>query len=120
MKNTIILFMNSIILAACLMQSAHATTIELKLEPHHSQGIENSYAFTINATCTIKVNKNNNKIRFDVAKNSGTINGKKLSDGQSTSITVENQDQIVVNAAPDTKVTVYNLSDNTVTATCSA
>jgi hypothetical protein len=112
--------MQSVILAAGLVHAAHATTIELQLEPHHSQGIENSYAFTINATCTIKVKNNNNKIRFDITKNSGKINGKTLTNGQSTSITVDNQDQIEVHAEPDTKVTVYNLGDNTVHASCSA
>ncbi len=115
----IITIMQALILAACFSQPASAATIDMKLEPHHSQGIENSYAFTINATCTITVKSNHNKIRFNVTKNKGSINGKTLTNGQSTSITVENQDQIIVHAEPDTKVTVYNLGDSTVHANCS-
>ena len=120
MKSRIVVILQSVILAAGLIHSASAANMELQLKPHHSQGIENTYAFTINATCKIKASNNNNKIRFNVTKNTGTINGKKLSRGQSTSITVNNQDQVSVHAEPDTKVTVYNLSNNTVTASCSA
>jgi len=97
--------------------NAYAQQISLNLAPNASKVVTNHYGWTLSATCTIQT-KAANKIRVSVLDNKGAVNGKKLSAGQATSVLVHNHDSIVVSAEAGTQVTLQNLSNDPVQASC--
>lgn len=97
--------------------NAYAQQISLNLAPNASKIVTNHYGWTLSATCSIQT-KTKNKIRVTVQENTGTVNGKKLAIGQSTSVVVKNQDSIMVSAESGTQVTLQNLSNDPIQATC--
>lgn len=119
MKQVALGLLSIIVLLAILIQPARAQSMQLNLAAHGSKLIENTYGFSLDANCTITNQKGKNKIKLQVVENTGTVNGKHLTKGQSTSVTVQGQKEISVHAEPGSKVNVLNLSDNPVQATCS-
>ncbi|MDP3562064.1 MAG: hypothetical protein Q8R83_07805 [Legionellaceae bacterium] len=98
---------------------ANAQTMNLKLAPNQSKTISNSYMWTINATCTIQTNDSKKTLVVNALKNNSQVNGKHLSSGQKTSVTVHNNDNISVSAEPGAQVTIFNSSVDSVVASCS-
>lgn len=96
-----------------------AHTINLDLAPKESKMIANNFSWTINATCTIQTNHSKKTILVNALKNTSTVNGKNLSSGQKTSVTVHNNDNLTVSAEPGAQVTILNLSVDSVQASCS-
>ncbi len=112
--------LSTIILVAILIQPVRAQSMELSLAPHGSKLIENNYGFSLDATCTIHTTQEkSNTIRLNVVENTGIVNGKHLSKGQSTSVVVKGQKALSVHASPGSKVNIQNLGDNAIQATCS-
>ncbi len=114
---------NYILFAMGMMLSvsaSYAHQVNLTLAPNGSKLLENKYLWVLNATCTIQCHESKNKIMVRVIKNKGTVNGKNLSNGQATSLTVQSNDSISVSAEAGAKVNILNLGHNTVEATCSA
>lgn len=106
-------------ITAFILLPAHAQQVNLKLAPHGSKLIENNYLWALNATCTIQCNPLKNRITVRIVKNKGTVNGKRLSIGQVTSLNVHNHDSISVSAEPGAKVSIVNVGADSVQATCS-
>ena len=98
--------------------NAYAQQLSLNLAPNGSKVVTNHYGWKLSATCSIQT-KTKNTIRVSVVDNNGSVNGKNLTVGQSTSVTVHNHDNISVSAEPGTQVILHNLSDDAVQATCS-
>lgn len=120
MKQFTLGMLSAIILVAIVIQPARAKSIELSLAPHGSKIIQNNYAFSMDATCTIHTTQEkSNTIRLHVVENTGIVNGKHLSKGQSTSVVLKGQKALSVHASPGSKVNIENLGDNTIQATCS-
>lgn len=120
MKQITLGILSTIILVAILIQPAKAQSMELKLAPHGSKLIENNYAFSFDATCTVHADElTKNTIKLHIVENTGTVNGKHLSKGQSTSVVVKGQKELFVHAEPGSKVSIENLSNNPIQATCS-
>lgn len=112
-------FISAIVLTIFVFatSNAYAQQINLNLAPNASKKMTNHYSWTLSATCTVQT-KATNKIRFSVLDNKGTVNGKNLNEGQTTSVVVKNNDSISVSAEPGTEVTLQNLSDDPIQATC--
>jgi hypothetical protein len=106
------------ICAALATSSVYAQHMDFNLAPKASKVVKNPYLWTLSATCTI-TSKDKNKISVHVLGNTGVVNGKNLTVGQSTSVLVENKDSISVSAEPGAQVTLHNMSDDAVQATCS-
>ena len=120
MKQIKINLLGSIVLAAILIQPAHAQSMELTLAPHGSKLIENNQSFSLNANCVVHAKQEGkNTLRLNVVENNGTINGKKLDKGQSTSLVIHGEKSLTVHAEPGSKVNIQNLSNTTLEATCS-
>lgn len=119
MKQLTLTILSAIILLAILIQPARAHSMELTLAPHGSKLIENTYGFSLNATCTMTNNNGKNTIQLKVVENTGTVNGKHLTKGQSTSLVVKGKKSVSVHAEPGSKVNIQNLGDNLIQATCS-
>jgi thioredoxin reductase len=118
MYNYLSVFAFSIMLLTAPKVYAHQ--MSLQLAPNGSRVMTNHFGWTFNATCIIKTRtKSKNKIRLSVQDNKGSVNGKNLAVGQATSMDVQNQDSISVSAEPGTRITLQNLSNDPVQATCS-
>lgn len=104
---------------ACLLSTPLTSHgLDLKLAPKGSQVFENSYHMTVNATCKIQCHETDT-IQIRMTTHQGSINGKSLSDGQTTSLSVHNNDSITVSAEPGAKVNLVNLGNGPVLANCS-
>jgi len=91
----------------------------IKLNPNESKQLTNNYLWTLNATCNIQGSgQSKNRIRVSILKNKGTVNGRNLSTGQGTSVTVRNNQSISVSAEPGTKVNLINIGTDSVQAVC--
>ncbi len=120
MKHIMIGLLSTVVLLAVLIQPAHAQSMDLTLAPHGSKLIENNFSFTLNANCVVHAKEEEkNTIRLHVLENNGSVNGKKLDKGQSTSVVIHGEKSLTVRAEPGTKVNIQNLGDSTVEATCS-
>ena len=83
----------------------------IKLSPNETKLLTNNTLWTVNATCTIQSNEQtNSKIKISVLKNKGAVNGKNLSIGQATWVTVKNNSSISVSADAGTQINLINLS----------
>ncbi len=105
---------------ACLLSTqAYAAKI-INLSPNESKSLTNNYLWTLNATCHIKCNgQTKNKIKVSILKNKGIVNGKNLSLGQTTSVTLKTNQDITVTAEPGTTVNLINVGTDSVQAYCS-
>lgn len=112
-------YLSALVLCITILASSdvYAHQISLNLAPNGSKTVTNSFGWTLNARCTVKT-KSKNKIRVSVLENKGSVNGKSLATGQATSVVVEDQDAISVSVEPGTRVTLQNLSEDPVQASC--
>lgn len=90
----------------------------LKLNPNESKVLTNNTLWKLNANCNIQGVHNKGKVKIVVLKNNGTINGKNLSTGQATSVTVKNNSNISVSAESGTQINLINLSNQGLEAVC--
>lgn len=105
-------------LLTLVTQPVYAQQMELKLAPNGSKIVTNHFAWTLSATCVINT-KTKHTIRVSILDNSGVVNGKSLATGQTTSMVVQNHDSISVSAEPGTKITLQNMSNDPIQASCS-
>ena len=92
----------------------------IRLAPNETKLLANNTPWTLNATCTIQcIHKNNSKIKINVIKNSGIVNGKNLSTGQGTLIQVKNNSSVSVSAESGTQINLINLGADELQAVCS-
>lgn len=92
----------------------------IKLNPKETKQLTNSTLWTLNATCTVQSqDTNKGKIKISLIKNKGSINGKTLSSGQSTLVTVADKNTIHVSAESGTAINLSNLSSKELQAVCS-
>lgn len=100
---------------------SHANAKTIKLNPNESKMLANNSLWTLNATCVVQsTNQNKSKIKINVIKNSGTVNGKKLSTGQGTLINVKNNSSVSVSAESGTQINLINLGSDELQAVCSS
>ena len=92
----------------------------IKLSPNETKLLTNNTLWTLNATCTVEgAHKSNDKIKISVVKNSGVINGKKLSTGQGTLIHIKASSTVSVSAESGTQINLINLGEDELQAVCS-
>ena len=111
------IFVLIVFLGSLLSSQVYAKT--LNLSANETKLLTNNSLFTLNATCSIQGTSKNKKIKISVLKNNGTINGKNLSTGQATYVTVKSNSSISVSAESGTQINLTNLSDEGLQAVCS-
>ncbi|HHT0594292.1 TPA: hypothetical protein ACTXXA_002643 [Legionella anisa] len=100
---------------------SHANAKTIKLSPNETKVLANNTLWTLNATCVVQsTHPNKSKIKINVVKNSGTINGKKLSTGHGTLINVKNNSSVSVSAESGTQINLINLGTDELQAVCSS
>ena len=115
MPNYILL--SSLILIGCLATSAHAKSVTLN--PHETKPFANNTVFVINAQCTVRSTKQcANKIKISVLKNKGVINGKNVSTGHTTTVSVKNNATMNVSADSGMEINLTNLNDVALQVVC--
>ena len=106
------------LLSVLMSSKVYAHT--LTLNPHVARSLTNHFAWTLKATCDIQTQASSkSKLVLSVVKNKSTVNGKSLSTGQTTAVTVGHHDHLVVSAEPGTELQVKNLGTDTLQAVCS-
>lgn len=106
-----------IIVLFCSQANAGKT---INLSPNETKLLANNALWTLNATCTVQgLHQNKGKIKISVIKNSGVINGKKLSTGQGTLIQVKANSTVSVSAESGTQINLINLGSDELQAICS-
>ena len=108
----------SFMLASVAMFSLQAHALRtLSLGPNQSQHFRSPIA--LNANCTIQSNNQAaNVIKISVLSNHGVVNGKTLSPGESTSVSVRHNSTITVSAEAGTEIDLLNLSAEGLLASC--
>ena len=106
------------LLIGFLCSQGHAQKT-IKLSPNETKLLTNNTLWTVNATCTIQgSNQTHSKIRISVLKNKGTINGKNVTTGHATMVTVKNNSNISVSAESGTQINLINLGREGLQAVC--
>lgn len=101
----------------CSQSNAQKT---IKLSPNETKLLSNNTLWTLNATCVVQSShQTDNKIKINVIKNSGVVNGKKLSVGQGTLIHIKNNSSVAVSAEVGTQINLINLGSEELLAVCS-
>ena len=117
MAKTLNLFI--ILLIGFFSSPVHAQKT-LKLSPNQGKVLSNSSLWTLNANCTVQVsNQSKSKIKINVIKNNCTVNGKKYTKGQTTSVTITNNSNFSVSADAGTEINLINLGTAELQAVCS-
>ncbi len=114
--------LNTLFLATslfCTAQAAHAQNMNLHLQPKQDKVISNPTPWTIHATCQIHTESSKQTIKIKGDKNGGQVDGRELTVGQATSLTVYNEKTVEVTAEPGAQVTISNTSDEPLKAVCS-
>lgn len=106
------------LLASLLMAPCVYAQNTIHLSPQESKLLTNHTFWTLNATCNIQGSQSKNKIMVRVLENKGSVNGRNLTKGQSTSFTVSDHQAISVSAEPGTQVNLTNLGTTTIQALC--
>ena len=105
------------VLALIMSFSAAAQHI-IKLSPNESKSLSNPTLWTLNATCHIQGGKGQHKIQIRMIDKTGHINGHALANGKTTSVHVNNKEQIAVSADAGATVHLTNLDNDPVEAVC--
>lgn len=102
-----------------VLTSSHAYAGKvIKLSSKESKSLTNHGLWTLNATCNIQGKQAKSKILVSVLENNCKVNGKKLTKGQATSVTLRNNETISVSAEPGTTVSLVNMGSDSVEAVC--
>ncbi|WP_392536988.1 hypothetical protein [Legionella sp. 227] len=115
-----IMTLSLFIIIGLFCSQSNASQKTFKLSPNETKLLANNTLWTLNATCVVQCSHpNNSKIKINVIKNSGTINGKKLSTGQGTLVRVKNHSSVSVSAESGTQINLINLGSEELQAVCS-
>jgi hypothetical protein len=117
MLNRCIIAMIAVVGLVLMSSYAYAGKV-IKLSSKESKSLTNHTLWTLNATCNIQGKQSKSKILVSVIENNCKVNGKTLSKGQATSVTVKNNESISVSAEPGTTVNLINMGTDSVEAVC--
>lgn len=104
---------------AFFVAAQSASAMSLALEPKGDKMLSNDSLWTIHATCQIHGGSSKKTIKIQGVKNTAQVNGKELTAGKTTSMTVYDEKTVEVTAEPGAQVTIINLSNESVEAVCS-
>jgi hypothetical protein len=112
------MMLSGLILVGFLSSQVHAKSITLS--PHETKPFANNTLFVINAQCIVRsTNQCANKIKISVLKSKGVINGKNVSTGHVTTVSLKNDATMHVSADSGMEINLTNLSDVALQVICS-
>lgn len=93
--------------------------VQYKLEPNDPQLISNQYLWTVSAVCTIKSKEKDSFLAITVTRKEGTLNGKRMSKGDSRTLRIEYGDEISITAVSGAEVELLNAGNKEIITECS-
>lgn len=93
--------------------------IDYVLPVNEPQLISNPFLWTIKAVCTIKSDDNDNFLSFKVTRKTGSLNGAKLSSGDSMKVSLHANEKIYITAVSGAEVELINVGAKVIKAECS-
>lgn len=91
----------------------------MSLNPKESKVLSSPWDIT--ATCTIQMpERKKSKVRLRVLKHHCNVNGKELTQGQTTAVTISNHSSITVSAEAGTEINLENLGSQEMLANCTS
>ncbi len=91
---------------------------QFELPPKQPQIISNPFVWESTAVCVISSGLEDFDVFFKVTRKKGSLNGKKMSAGDSAQLTLHAKDKIKITAAAGAEVELTNLSEKTAKAEC--
>lgn len=92
--------------------------IEYILPVNQPQLLANPFIWTAKAVCTILSDNNNNKLSVKVTRKTGTLNGTKLSVGDSMTLILHANEKIYITAVSGAEVELLNIGEKAIRAEC--
>jgi hypothetical protein len=115
--------------AAALITNAHAVenhnlqagiTMEYELPANDPQLFTNYMFWTIEANCTLTTEDESNELYVEAVKKKGKVNESSLSQGETMSLIVHNNEVLRLSADSGAQVRITNLGEHIVKAKCSS
>lgn len=94
--------------------------VDFDFPPNEPQELVNYMFWTINAVCYMGTTDSSDDMYAEVLAKSGRINSVSLTQGQSISLTIQNNDIVRLSAASGAKVRIENRGLHTIKAKCMA
>ncbi|KTD65519.1 hypothetical protein [Legionella spiritensis] len=93
-------------------------TIEYELPPNSPQTFSNSFFWTITAECIIHSQDAASPLLIKGLKKKGTVNGTRISQGDSLVLTVHDKDKLKISADSGAEVALTNQGVHSIKAVC--
>lgn len=91
---------------------------EFELPPKQPQVLSNPFVWESTAVCVISAGIEDFDVLFKVTRKKGTLNGKKMSTGETAQLTLHAKDKIKITAAAGAEMELTNLGEKTARAEC--
>lgn len=91
---------------------------ELTIEPFQSQRISNPFFWSMKLTCQVTSNVSPMRLKVELIKKSGRVDGTQLKQGQSIEIPLNYHQQFKIEASANAQVDIISLSNQSISATC--
>ena len=95
-----------------------ASTYEFTLPSNEPQVFTNIFFYSIDATCTIISDAQDNPFNFTILRKSGSLNGIPLSTGSTMDLIVHPGDKLHITAVSGGRMELTNHGENTMKASC--
>lgn len=92
---------------------------DYKLVPNVPQVFDNFIFYTISASCVMSTKHGDQELEVTVLRKSGSLNGKKLSQGDSETLMVKDGQKITFSIESTGKVKLVNKGEHDIKASCS-
>lgn len=129
----VMMFRNMLLTISCaaglLINTAQATPLnthvmqmgsgyDFELPPQQPQTLSNPFVWEVTAICTVSSDAEDFMASFKVIRKKGTLNGKKMSAGESAQLMLHAKDKIKITAVAGAEMELTNLGEKTARAEC--
>lgn len=91
---------------------------EFDLPAQQPQTLSNPFLWEVNAVCVVSSDVDDFDANFKVTRKKGSLNGKKMSAGDSQTLTLHAKDKIKITASPGAEMVLTNLGEKNAHAEC--
>ena len=95
------------------------SNIDYVLPINEPQLLSNPFLWAIKAVCTIKSENNDNFLSFKMTRKAGSLNGTKLSTGDSMKISLHANEKMYITAVSGAEVELINIGAQVIRTECS-
>jgi len=111
-------YISLLIVGSMTLHAESTVSRTYEFEPNRPNAIDNPLFWQLDTQCLIVTMEGENLLKGTMKRNNATINGRYLSEGESTTLTVRNKEFMHIVADRGARVEIINFGKKTVTATC--